>query len=104
MCEFWKKIKDWCADNDWWYLAVVSLALMSLCVLWALWGLLIICVGIAVTVAVAEITFLKWLNISVSDNFREWRQSHPMQSTIILSLMALVMILLIYHFTRKPNL
>lgn len=103
MKELWNKIVAWCKNEDWWYLAVIGLVLVALVIYWCLWGLLIICLGIIATVAIAETIFIKWWHMSVSDNFRQWRQNHPWQAKIILFLMALLMVALIYHFTRQPN-
>ena len=103
MKNIWNSIKAWCQDNDWWYLAVIGAILLGFVVYNHLWGLLIILGGTGVGVFVAEYVYIKMHNISVSDYYREWRLTNKHQSRIILSLLALLIAALIYHFTRKPN-
>ena len=92
--------KEWFADNDWWYLAVIGAILLIVLIPFHLWGLEIIIVGIGLSVAIAEFVFVKRLNISVSDDYRRWRMTHRVQSAIVLFLIVALMVALVYHFTR----
>lgn len=95
------KLKAWLADNDWWYLAVIGACLLAVIICWQLHGLLIIILGCGLTVAVAEFVFVKLFNISVSDDYRKWRMTHKGQSAFVLTLLAVFIAALIYHFTRN---
>lgn len=102
--SIWLQVKAWCKDNDWWYLAVAGAALLAVCLLWSLWLLVFTLIGIGVVVALAEYIAVKSVDLSLSDDFRVWREKHLTKSRVVLTLIVMVVVLLVYHFAQKPNL
>ena len=97
----WKKIWDWCSDEDWIVVAIPGIILFLLLAFAKLfyWATLLGIVG--GLVVLFEIIALKFTGLSISDQFRTWKKKHRRTSEAILLVAAAFFGSLIIHLMRR---
>lgn len=97
--NLWGAIWAWCLDNDYVVLlpsAVLLLTLLGVAGLWYWFWLVLATAGLTL---LFEFVAVEWTGLSISDQFRTWKEKHPVMAKLILVAFAFFATSLIFHLS-----